>query len=245
MGLSSVLQQAQQGDPQAIATLLTQALAPQAVSAQARLRQGGLEVALTAMTVPDQAFCLRVLRQGLMRLQVPGLHTVRVMGLRLGEPFPEWMGVFSLTPPPVTPVPPPSVSNYPPSPSQSHGNGHAHYSPALTRDPELPTELLAEELLRRYQQGQRNFSGVQLTQADLSWAILDGANLTQADLGCANLQRCNLVGANLTGANLHGADLTEANLVRANLTGVNLRDATLNSTQMPDGSIKYDKRYCP
>jgi len=374
MGASSVLQQAKQGDPQAIAILLTQALAPQGVTAQARLRQGGLEVALTAGTVPDQRFCLKVLRQGLTQLQVPGLQTVRVMGLRQGEPFPEWMEVFSLEPPPVTPVPPvANTSDYdPPLPS---ANGH--YSPALTRDPDLPTELLAEELLRRYAQGQRNFSGValnqvalieavlqgiilqeadlsrcilrrihltqaqlaganfaganlieadltdadlsgcnlsptkltgqavqalvgasvpvstnlkrailvranlsqanltrvngeearfdqarlhravltrfngkgasfvraDLTRADLSWATLDGANCTQGDFGCANLLRCNLVGANLTGANLHGADLTEANLVRANLTGVDLRNAILNSTQMPDGSIKYDKRY--
>ncbi|APB34341.1 pentapeptide repeat-containing protein [Gloeomargarita lithophora Alchichica-D10] len=373
MDLSSVLHQARQGDPEAIATLLTQALASQGVTVQARMRQGCLEVALTAAKIPDQAFCLKVLRQGLVQLNIPKLQTVRAMGLRQGEPFPEWMEVFSLEPPPVTPVPSPSDSNYDPPPSRSNG----HYSPALTRDPDLPTQLLAEELLRRYERGQRNFSGVQLnqaalieavldgiilqeadlsrcilrrvrltqaqlqganlaganlieadltdadmsgcnlsptkltgqavqalvgasvpvstnlkrailvrvnlsqadlsrvngeearfdqarlhrtvlarfngkrasfvgadlTQADVSWAILDGANLTQVDFGCANLKRCNLVGANLTGANFNGADLTEANFLRANLTAVDLRKATLNSTQMPDGSIKFDKRY--
>jgi 2-iminobutanoate/2-iminopropanoate deaminase len=52
--------------------------------------------------------------------------------------------------------------------------------------------MKAEELLKRYAVGERNFH-----EADLCWAILSGANLS---------------GANLSGANLSGADLSDANL---------------------------------
>jgi hypothetical protein len=96
-----------------------------------------------------------------------------------------------------------------------------------------------------------NFSGVDLSNAELNHANLAGANLSGANLTNANLRQANLTGANLSnakliranlpGANLSSADLTNAdlsgsNLIRANVTGatttnINLTGAHLESIQ--------------
>lgn len=76
--------------------------------------------------------------------------------------------------------------------------------------------MSANELLKRYALGKRDFL----------WADLTNANLTGAKLTGINLSR-----ANLTGAFLAKADLSQANLVKANLSGANLRDANLTGSK--------------
>ena len=118
--------------------------------------------------------------------------------------------------------------------------------------------MSTEELINRYQAGERDFkeiklvqsslSGVDLSEADLSIADLAGADLSAADLSGANLsgailKGANLSGANLTGANLSWADLGMANLTEADLTGAEMNMAILirtrfKNTIMPDGSIR-------
>ena len=100
----------------------------------------------------------------------------------------------------------------------------------------------AEELLKKYGAGTREFiaadlreanlSGVNLSQANLSQANLSvsnlsGANLSEADLSRAKLNVARLSGANLSKANLSGANLNVANLIRADLSGANLTQAAL------------------
>ena len=58
----------------------------------------------------------------------------------------------------------------------------------------------AEELIRRYGEGERYFSGANLFRADLSRAHLSDATLFRADLSGANLSRADLNGVNLSGA---------------------------------------------
>ncbi len=66
-----------------------------------------------------------------------------------------------------------------------------------------------------------NFSGADLSHADLSGAVLRFASFENAVLSYANL-----AGADLTGANLSGADFT-----RANVTGTNFEDANLSGAR--------------
>jgi len=97
-----------------------------------------------------------------------------------------------------------------------------------------------EELIRRYNAGERDFvrvnlSGVYLCKTDLFGvnlirSNLSEANLTKANLTRANLFRADLSGANLTEANLIGVNLSEANLYRANLSKTNLTNANLQGT---------------
>ncbi|MEH1999988.1 MAG: pentapeptide repeat-containing protein [Nostoc sp.] len=112
--------------------------------------------------------------------------------------------------------------------------------------------MLRSELYRRYAALERDFSGVDLSSADLliaeveeydptqnvlSGINLSGANLTQSILSLVNLTGANLSGANLTQADLGGCDLSNANLRGANLemadfTAVNLINADLRETRM-------------
>lgn len=88
-------------------------------------------------------------------------------------------------------------------------------------------------MLDRYQQGERDFSGIDLYQVDLSRVkvpgiILKDANLTGCNLGASDLRRADLSGANLSQANLEFTDLQGANLQGTNLRRSNLRGATLD-----------------
>ncbi|WP_341730735.1 pentapeptide repeat-containing protein [Microcoleus sp. EPA2] len=83
--------------------------------------------------------------------------------------------------------------------------------------------MTVEELLTKYATGERNFAGINLTEANLSGVNLSGANLKGANLSVANLS-----GANLSKTNLTGAKLNIARLSGAHLGGANLTDADLN-----------------
>jgi uncharacterized protein YjbI with pentapeptide repeats/stress response protein SCP2 len=84
----------------------------------------------------------------------------------------------------------------------------------------LEPAISAEEFLQRYQEGERDFTGINLT----------GVNLTGKSLSQVNLSSANLSGAELSGTNLHGANLSEANLCHANLHKANLNSANLRKT---------------
>ena len=82
--------------------------------------------------------------------------------------------------------------------------------------------ISADDLLRRYRTGERDFRHVDLTGADLQSQELPGLVLCGADLTRTDLQYAVLTGADLSGAELHGtylshADLTHAKLVRDNM----------------------------
>jgi uncharacterized protein YjbI with pentapeptide repeats len=107
--------------------------------------------------------------------------------------------------------------------------------------------MQAEEILKKYGDGERDFSGINITEVNLSRANLAGINFSDATLSIANLSGANLTEANLTGAKLNvakmsganftqakfnGAILNVANLVRANLKGSELIQAALIRAEM-------------
>ena len=133
--------------------------------------------------------------------------------------------------------------------------------------PEFAARMLSEfrlrakavdDIVKRYEAGERDFRGVQLcgvklpnninlsgadwSQAnldsvDLTAANLSGANLEGANLSNAELSQANLSGANLEGANLSSAELSQANLSGANLTGCVLRDARLLRANLTNATL--------
>jgi uncharacterized protein YjbI with pentapeptide repeats len=98
-------------------------------------------------------------------------------------------------------------------------------------------KLTAEELTRRYAEGEREFPNVDLPRADLGGALLSAANLTGAILSSTKLMRANFSRANLTNADLRDADLTDANLSDADLSRANLRHANLTGTLLFDANL--------
>lgn len=111
------------------------------------------------------------------------------------------------------------------------------------------------ELLKRYQAGRRDFTWIDITEANLASAKLAGinlsrSNLTKAILVKADLSHSTLVKTNLSKANLQQANLTDATLYKTNLSGARLEGAKIRGTDlstaklngaiMPDGRL-YEK----
>lgn len=77
---------------------------------------------------------------------------------------------------------------------------------------------------------------IDLSNANLHKANLEGASLDWIDLRGACLRMANLEGADLRMVNLEGANLRMANLEGADLSLTNLDGANLEGATMPDGS---------
>lgn len=120
---------------------------------------------------------------------------------------------------------------------------------------------LRDEIIRRYEAGERNFSGIDLRNTPIDYTCLmdinfsranlqqssfshiylvnanfSGANLEGIFLG-ASLINVNLSNANLRGADLKGSELTGADLTGADLTGANLSDARLIGTNLSNANL--------
>ncbi|MEG4112192.1 MULTISPECIES: pentapeptide repeat-containing protein [unclassified Microcoleus] len=97
----------------------------------------------------------------------------------------------------------------------------------------LEPAISAEEFLQRYQEGERDFTGINLA----------GVNLTGKSLSQVNLSSANLSGAELSGTNLHGANLSEANLCHSNLHKANLNSANLRKTKFLNANLSEVRLY--
>lgn len=85
-----------------------------------------------------------------------------------------------------------------------------------------------QELIDRYQAGDRDFRWSDLTRADLSEIDLQGINLSGSDMTWAKLNGASLKQANLEMVDMSMADLRDADLTGADLRGVYLRWARLD-----------------
>ena len=99
-----------------------------------------------------------------------------------------------------------------------------------------------EEFLKRYENGERDFSGVELRDVDLSGIhlydlSLHKAKLININLSKARLWRVDLSEADLSGSNLFEADLQQANLRNAILTNTNLESTKLIGADLTGSNI--------
>ena len=95
--------------------------------------------------------------------------------------------------------------------------------------------LTAEELVRRYKEGVRDFTGVNLFRARLAGVDLEEIILLDAYL----------VGADLRGVSFRNANLRGACLVHANLRGADLRNATLRQSRSYSDPLAFSKELPP
>ena len=118
--------------------------------------------------------------------------------------------------------------------------------------------MTAEELLKRYAEGERDFFGVELTDADLSRAtgwdidnpkgqVITGTVFTEAifsrtdfsgndmracAMSGATLIQCKFIRADLSGCNFTDSDLSGANFLGAKLRGVDFTRTNLRGANM-------------
>ena len=133
------------------------------------------------------------------------------------------------------------------------------YKAKYTKKPSEPIQTILNILCRNendfkiYKGYKIDFSGANLTKANLMNAnLIDthlwNVNFKDADLRQSKLLNANLSEANLTNAHLQKANLTEANLIEANLNNahllmttlilVNLQEANLMSTDLSGADLK-------
>ncbi|MEO0532790.1 MAG: pentapeptide repeat-containing protein [Cyanobacteria bacterium P01_A01_bin.123] len=102
--------------------------------------------------------------------------------------------------------------------------------------------MKAEELLKKYAAGLRDFAGINLNETSLIGAtlpeiILRGASLNVANLNSVNFSHSDLAHASLNVSRLSGANLSHANLSQANLNVANLIRAVLISADLSGVSM--------
>ncbi|MGQ4648886.1 protein kinase domain-containing protein [Lyngbya aestuarii] len=132
--------------------------------------------------------------------------------------------------------------------------------------PKAIHKLDAQDILKAYESGRRDFtsqnlSGFNLQKASLAGGIFQqsklaktnfqGADLSSAVFGQASLNRANLRDANLgrayfshadlEGADLRGADLSYAHFSNANLKGANLCGANLSHAKISEEQLRQAK----
>lgn len=97
----------------------------------------------------------------------------------------------------------------------------------------------AQQLVNRYNDGERDFSGIEIPNASLQDTDLSGICLTGARLPGAFLRSAKLVEADLSYADLRGAEMGGGDFKGADLTGANLRGAILSAADMQGANLAY------
>ncbi|OUL35540.1 hypothetical protein BV372_10860 [Nostoc sp. T09] len=95
----------------------------------------------------------------------------------------------------------------------------------------------AEEFIRRYESGERDFSKVVLKGLQLNHLDLSGINLNQAWLESTCLMGTNLSSANISGANLRFCYLGSANLSNANLSNSQIEVTNFNESNLTNADL--------
>jgi len=104
--------------------------------------------------------------------------------------------------------------------------------------------ITPDELLERYQKGERNFAGLRMEANTDNPDVLDGADLSNIILSGiywpgARLRDVNLTEAKLIGAYMPDADLTLADLTFADVSGATLRRACLECTNLTKARLEW------
>ena len=92
----NALIKAQQGDPDAIATLINQVISKKGMMATAKTKGNCLHIVIEADHIPDQASCLRFIQDGMTRLNARSIDFVRVYGRHRHEKWPSWTELLPL-----------------------------------------------------------------------------------------------------------------------------------------------------
>jgi hypothetical protein len=98
MAQHSIVKLATQGDPRAIAYLITRTLGKYGITARANRKGHCLKLLLEAERVPHQSTMVKLVTQGMQKLNVAGIQTVKLYGRKKGQTVLAWRQVIELTP---------------------------------------------------------------------------------------------------------------------------------------------------
>ena len=115
MDAQNIVNLAKQGDPAAIAVLLNQALRIRNMTAQVVRNDNRLHILLEADRIPDRQAYLAYIEDGLTRLNVRSIHSVRVYARQIGQKVPAWDEAFEFGKVTISPLSSPSAAPEKPS----------------------------------------------------------------------------------------------------------------------------------
>lgn len=87
---------AQEGNAEAIATLINQVLIKKGITAIAKCKDNWLHIVLVADEIPDQSIYFRFIIDGITRLQPKNIGFVRIYGRKSDHKWPAWTEAFDL-----------------------------------------------------------------------------------------------------------------------------------------------------
>lgn len=97
MDQANLIKLAQQGDCEAIMQLLSQTLNKNKISvSKCTIKEGCLQLMLSAVTIPPQQKIVDFLRQWLEKIKINCVTKVKVYGKEIGDDFPAWHEEFNL-----------------------------------------------------------------------------------------------------------------------------------------------------
>lgn len=108
MDAQNIVNLAKQGDPAAIALLLNQALRIRNMTAQVVRNDDRLHILLEADRIPDRQAYIAYIQDGLTRLNVRSVHSVRVYARQIGQKVPAWDEAFEFGKATISPLSSPS-----------------------------------------------------------------------------------------------------------------------------------------
>ncbi|MBD2261146.1 type IV pilin-like G/H family protein [Pseudanabaena sp. FACHB-2040] len=99
MSSSTLVEQAKQGDPDAIASLINQSLQPKGITVNATLNRNFLTILAESETTPDQKSVTQSIEKGIGALKPQGIERIVIKGKASGQKSPAWRSLVELAQP--------------------------------------------------------------------------------------------------------------------------------------------------
>ena len=90
----NALELAKQGNPKAIAALISSKLQPKGITVKVAVKNSCLHIILESAEVPEQRTLMPMIRKGIMGLGIEGVEQLKVYGRCIGETSPAWSKGF-------------------------------------------------------------------------------------------------------------------------------------------------------
>ena len=99
-------------------------------------------------------------------------------------------------------------------------------------------EITTEELRRRYEAGERDFRGLDLSEIQLFGTFAD-SNFTNVDFRCVEISICSFIGCDLSGVDFRGAHIVNALIIEGCVfTNLNLSNIFGNALICKEGDFR-------
>jgi hypothetical protein len=176
MPQSNHLKLAKQGNAKALAAMLNQSLQPKSITAKVGRKDDCLQILLESAQTPDQEAIVSFIRNGLIKLEVESIKTVKVYGRQTGEESPAWSQQFEIV------SQPENVSS---TEESDFNNLLTHQTPPKTPrlvPPKVETETPSSTEQTHFQNPRRSSASAMSPSSHQPMGVLSLGNVVSAGL---------------------------------------------------------------